>query len=73
MAHIERAVSAQRLFWIKDDNDDRIGLVWFVGAGWHWSVGAHRATDAMSYHAAIAAAESALGAPLEDREFAHAA
>jgi hypothetical protein len=64
MATIERAVSAQSLFWIKTDEGDRIGLVWDLEGAWHWSVGRKSATDAQSYDDAIHAVEAALGAPL---------
>lgn len=64
MATIERAVTAQSLFWIKDDGGDRIGLVWMVNGLWHWTVGSRSSTDAKSYDDAVHAAEAALGGPL---------
>ena len=63
MTTIERAVSAQDLYWIKNATADRIGIVWRVEDFWHWTVGAKRA-DAISYDEAVHAVEAALGETL---------
>lgn len=67
MTTIERAVSAQELYWVKNDGGDRIGLVWGLDGAWHWTVGAKHATDAISYAAALSCIELALGVAVFDK------
>ena len=73
MATIERALSAQSLYWIKDETGDRIGIVWGLDGHWRWSVGSAESKDAGSFELARAAVEAALGAPLRRKSRARVA
>ena len=66
MTTIERAVSAQELFWVKNESHDRIGLIWGIGGVWRWTVGAVSARDAPSFEEALQGVEKALGARVVD-------
>ena len=67
MTTIERAVSAQELYWVKNDAGDRIGLVWGLDGLWHWTVGAKHAKDVATYADALRSVEQALGAAVVDK------
>ena len=73
MATIERALSAQSLYWIKDETGDRIGIVWGLDGHWRWSVGSAESKDADSFDHARRSVETALGAPLRTGRGARAA
>ncbi|MFT4097601.1 MAG: hypothetical protein QM651_10795 [Rhodoblastus sp.] len=68
MATIERALQAHSLYWVKDDDGDRIGIVWGLDGGWRWTVGHAESRDVESFEAAKAAVEAALGAPVRVRQ-----
>ena len=64
MARLERALDAQSLYWIKDGEGDRIGIVWGLDGEWRWSVGAHPSRPAASFEEAKTAAAGVLGEPI---------
>lgn len=64
MAKLERALDAQSLFWIKDGDGDRIGIVWGLDGEWRWSVGQRPSKPAGSFEAATSAAANVLGEPI---------
>ncbi|HPG03161.1 MAG: hypothetical protein KDJ20_11275 [Hyphomicrobiales bacterium] len=64
MARLERALDAQSLYWIKDGEGDRIGIVWGLDGEWRWSVGAHPSRPAASFEEAQSAAAGVLGEPI---------
>ena len=68
MATIERALQAHSLYWVKDAEGDRIGIIWGLGEGWRWTVGHADSQEVDSFEAAQAAVEAALGAPVRVRE-----
>ncbi|HMN74046.1 MAG TPA: hypothetical protein PKA55_19460 [Rhodoblastus sp.] len=61
MATIERALNAHSLYWVKDEDGDRIGIVWGLDGCWRWTVGHAASEEAESFEGAQAAVEAALG------------
>ena len=68
MASIERALNAHSLYWVKDDEGDRIGIVWGLDGAWRWTVGHADSREVESFEAARQAVEAALGAPVRVRQ-----
>ncbi|MCB1541539.1 MAG: hypothetical protein KDJ25_12095 [Rhodoblastus sp.] len=68
MATIERALNAHSLYWVKDDEGDRIGIVWGLDGVWRWTVGQTDSREVDSFEAARQAVEAALGAPVRQRQ-----
>lgn len=68
MATIERALNAHSLYWVKDEEGDRIGIVWGLDGAWRWTVGHADSREVESFDAARAAVETALGVPVRIRQ-----
>ena len=68
MATIERALQAHSLYWVKDEEGDRIGIIWGLDGGWRWTVGQADSREVDSFEAAKAAVEATLGAPVRVRQ-----
>ena len=64
MATIERALNAHSLYWVKDEEGDRIGIVWGLDGEWRWSVGHRPSRPAASFEDATSAAAGVLGEPI---------
>lgn len=68
MATIERALQAHSLYWVKDEEGDRIGIIWGLDGGWRWTVGHADSREVESFEAAKAAVEATLGGPVRVRQ-----
>ncbi|MFV0281271.1 MAG: hypothetical protein ACK5JM_11000 [Rhodoblastus sp.] len=65
MATIERALNAHSLYWVKNDRNERIGIIWGLDGAWRWSLGHMASCPADSFEAAKQSIETALGHPLQ--------
>ncbi len=67
MATIERALDAHSLYWVKNEDGDRIGIIWGLDDAWRWTVGHADSKETDSFETAVAAVELALGKPVRLR------